>query len=45
MNSLDKIATALGTRRTAQELLPFLQACTDDDDDILIALINQLKNF
>ncbi|KAH0570402.1 Serine/threonine-protein phosphatase 2A [Spironucleus salmonicida] len=45
MQSLDKIATALGTRRTAQELLPFLCDCVDDDDDVLLQLLQQLKRF
>lgn len=39
---LGTIATALGQERTREELLPFLQDI-DDDDEILIALAEQLQ--
>jgi len=39
---LRTIATALGAERTREELVPFLQEIIDDDDEVLIALAEQL---
>ncbi|CAE8609267.1 unnamed protein product, partial [Polarella glacialis] len=39
---LGTIATALGPERTREELLPFLQDIIDDDDDVLVAMAEQL---
>lgn len=41
---LGTIANALGPERTRDELLPFLQEIIDDDDEVLIALAEQLGN-
>lgn len=43
VKSLSIIATALGQERTREELLPFLQDHIDDDDEVLIALAEQLR--
>mmetsp|Transcript_69013 Transcript_69013/g.224993 ORF Transcript_69013/g.224993 Transcript_69013/m.224993 type:complete len:597 (-) Transcript_69013:110-1900(-) len=43
IKSLGTIATALGQERTREELLPFLQEIIDDDDEVLIALAEQLR--
>lgn len=42
IRNLSTIATALGPERTRDELLPFLQEIIDDDDEVLIALAEQL---
>lgn len=40
------IAFALGPDRTHEELIPFLQDSVDDEDEVLIALAEELgKNF
>lgn len=39
---LRTIATALGAERAREELVPFLQEILDDDDEVLIALAEQL---
>jgi len=44
IKQLRTIATALGPERTREELLPFLQEIIDDDDDVLIAMAEQLGN-
>lgn len=33
----------MGEKRTREELIPFLCDCTDDDDEVLIALARFLK--
>jgi len=44
VKSLSTIAVALGPQRTCEELLPFLQEeCTDDDDEVLYTLAEQLE--
>mmetsp|Transcript_81622 Transcript_81622/g.141873 ORF Transcript_81622/g.141873 Transcript_81622/m.141873 type:complete len:596 (+) Transcript_81622:118-1905(+) len=42
IKNLRTIATALGAERTREELVPFLQEIIDDDDEVLIALAEQL---
>mmetsp|Transcript_2412 Transcript_2412/g.5139 ORF Transcript_2412/g.5139 Transcript_2412/m.5139 type:complete len:591 (+) Transcript_2412:70-1842(+) len=42
VRNLGTIATALGPERTCEELIPFLQEIIDDDDEVLIALAEQL---
>lgn len=42
IRNLSTIATALGPERTREELVPFLQEIVDDDDEVLIALAEQL---
>lgn len=42
VSQLGTIALALGAERTREELLPFLQEITDDDDDVLVAMAEQL---
>ncbi|GJD08106.1 Serine/threonine-protein phosphatase 2A 65 kDa regulatory subunit A alpha isoform [Galdieria sulphuraria] len=42
---LGTIATALGPERTRSELLPFLNENIDDEDEVLLALAEQLGNF
>lgn len=42
IKNLRTIATALGPERTREELLPFLQEIIDDDDEVLIALAEEL---
>lgn len=42
VRNLSTIATALGAERTREELLPFLQEIVDDEDEVLIALAEQL---
>jgi len=43
---LTTIALALGTERTRDELIPFLNdASTDDEDEVLLALADELGNF
>jgi serine/threonine-protein phosphatase 2A regulatory subunit A len=40
--ALPSIAATLGPERTRSELLPFLGECTDDEDEVLLALAEQL---
>eukprot|EP00871_Galdieria_phlegrea_P005584 jgi/Galph1/6026/GphlegSOOS_G4676.1 len=42
---LGTIASALGPERTRAELLPFLSENIDDEDEVLLALAEQLGNF
>jgi len=42
VKQLGTIATALGPERTRGELLPFLQEIIDDEDDVLVAMAEQL---
>ena len=41
-SQLERIAAALGAKRTREELIPFLCDCVDDDDELLLAMIAQL---
>ena len=48
LNSIRKlgiIAQALGETRTCRELIPFLKDSTDDNDEVLLALAEELGNF
>lgn len=46
IHSLPTIALALGPDRSRQELLPFLQDSIDDEDEVLLALAEELgRNF
>ncbi|GBG78322.1 hypothetical protein CBR_g26350 [Chara braunii] len=42
---LTTIARALGEERTRKELIPFLSDCNDDDDEVLLAMAEELGNF
>ncbi|RKO96657.1 ARM repeat-containing protein, partial [Caulochytrium protostelioides] len=42
---LSTIALALGPARTRSELIPFLDESIDDEDEILLALAEELGNF
>eukprot|EP00842_Homolaphlyctis_polyrhiza_P006624 jgi/Hompol1/6963/HPOL_001017-RA len=42
---LSTIALALGPERTRDELIPFLDESVDDEDEILLALAEELGNF
>jgi len=44
IKNLGTIAVALGQERTREELVPFLSEIIDDDDEVLIALAEQLRN-
>ncbi|KAG9510963.1 Serine/threonine-protein phosphatase 2A 65 kDa regulatory subunit A alpha isoform, partial [Fragariocoptes setiger] len=48
LNSIKKLSTialALGTERTRSELIPFLTDTVYDEDEVLLALAEQLGNF
>ncbi|RHY31207.1 hypothetical protein DYB32_003678 [Aphanomyces invadans] len=45
MRRLRTIAQALGPERTRSELLPFLSESTDDEDEVLVAMAEELGNF
>lgn len=48
LNSISRITTialALGEAKTRSELLPYLQDCLDDEDEILVALAEELGGF
>src|ERR1700721_137544 len=46
IHSIPTIALALGTDRARDELIPFLQDSIDDDDEVLLALAEELgRNF
>jgi len=46
IHRLDTIARALGPQRTREELLPYLTSeCMDDEDEVLLALAEQLGKF
>lgn len=36
---------ALGTERTCDELLPFLASSSDDNDEVLVVMAEQLGQF
>lgn len=42
---LKTIASALGEERTRQELIPFLTESNDDEDEVLLALAEELGGF
>eukprot|EP01045_Picozoa_sp_COSAG04_P027304 COSAG04_NODE_3969_length_2389_cov_2.134061_1_plen_606_part_00 len=45
IRQLDHIAKALGEERTRLELVPFLTESIDDDDEVLLALTEELGKF
>ena len=45
MKRLGTIALALGEERTRKELIPFLNASSEDDDEVLLAMAEELGNF
>jgi serine/threonine-protein phosphatase 2A regulatory subunit A len=45
VRELTVISAALGPERTRQELLPFLRDSMDDEDDVLVAMAEELKKF
>lgn len=46
IHSIPTIALALGPDRAREELIPFLQESVDDEDEVLLALAEQLgRNF
>ena len=45
MRQLDRIASALGPKRSREELVQFLCSCCDDDDEVLMALCEQLPKI
>jgi len=45
MQSLKSIASALGPARTRQELLPYVNECIEDSDDVLCVLAEELGTF
>lgn len=46
IHSIPTIALALGPERAREELVPFLQDSVDDEDEVLLALAEELgKNF
>ena len=45
MNAIHRISTialALGPQRSRDELVPFLSECIDDEDEVLLALADEL---
>ena len=42
---LSTIARALGEERTRNELIPFLNDCNDDEDEVLLAMASELGDF
>ena len=42
---LSTIALALGEERTRRELIPFLTDSNDDEDEVLLAMAEELGNF
>ncbi|OMJ25757.1 Protein phosphatase PP2A regulatory subunit A [Smittium culicis] len=45
IKSINTIALALGDKRTRDELIPFLDESVDDDDEVLLALAEELGNL
>ncbi|CAK4081777.1 unnamed protein product [Aphanomyces euteiches] len=45
MRRLRTVAQALGPERTRSELIPFLNESTDDEDEVLVAMAEELGNF
>ena len=44
-NSLVQIATALGPERTRDELIPFLEDTTDDEDEVLLVVAEKIGDL
>jgi serine/threonine-protein phosphatase 2A regulatory subunit A len=42
---LSTIAMALGTERARDELIPFLEESIDDEDEVLVAIAEELGSF
>ena len=42
---LGTIALALGEERTRKELIPYLNDCNDDEDEVLLAIAEELGGF
>ena len=42
MRRIKDIAQALGPQRTRDDLLPYLKSCTDDEDEVLYVMAEQL---
>ncbi|KAK0621344.1 armadillo-type protein [Bombardia bombarda] len=45
IHRLSTIALALGAERTREELIPFLDESVEDEDEVLVALSEELGNF
>lgn len=45
IHRISTIALALGPERTRDELVPFLQDSLDDEDEVLLALAEELGSF
>lgn len=45
IKQLPSIAITLGDERTRSELIPFLADSNDDEDEVLLAMAEQLGNF
>lgn len=45
VHRLSTIARALGVERTRKELIPFIIENNDDDDEVLVAMAEELGNF
>ncbi|KAJ1563691.1 Polyamine N-acetyltransferase 1 [Cladochytrium tenue] len=45
IHRLGTIALALGVQRTREELIPFLDESIDDEDEVLLALAEELGGF
>jgi len=45
MRRVSTIAAALGPVQTREDLIPFLNGCTEDDDEILLVLAEELGRF
>jgi len=45
IRNLTTIASALGVERTREELIPFLDESIDDEDEVLLALAEELGNL
>ncbi len=45
IHSIPTIALALGPDRAREELVPFLQDSVDDEDEVLLALAEELGTF
>jgi serine/threonine-protein phosphatase 2A regulatory subunit A len=45
LNSVERIARALGPERTRNELIPFLTDIVDDEDEILLVLTKKLVDL
>jgi serine/threonine-protein phosphatase 2A regulatory subunit A len=45
VRKLNTIALALGVERTRNELIPFITESSDDEDEVLLALADELGSF